>query len=864
MTCLEHVPSMRLEEPASTSMTSAPIRMVPDDDSETGSRPSSAATTPRLRARKSGGLSSMMTSADRQDKARAAMGVLGSSINALPCPPSSIHRLGRSAGSMITGRVALTMPEEARDRSDSEDSIESDCKPPSLHSVASTDSGIALDDKTRNEIIRQSSSHAVVRRLSNLSDDMAKKCTSLASSQSMQPAASSPQRHPSEDFTKGDRQEGLGHASTHPSLLARRTSARPSEEKQTSRISVLPGVPRASPTATRRCDEKAEFRRGGRSSAISRPGGHSAKQVPQDGKNTGLRLASGDSRQPLESENDLPFGPVTTLDVNSDDSEEDQDLEAQAGVPVQLPGAFAVSSRDQIPNAASGYDSGFEEESVASAQNLQEVSIDSQQEESPAIHRPDVPDTPVQAELYEEHVVDGLVLLAEDDDNSLKDTPRLPCVKAALVIVLALLTIAVSLVVPMSRKEPESISDESGTPALEGWSQLGQVLMGPTNIDNSRFGFSISMSGNGDRLAVGLPGADGHGNEEALRGSGSLHIYDFNGTDWLKSYEIAGPGMHAGAGKSIALSSDGRRVAFAAPLWGNAGFIEVYEEANEGNWTVVGKVPMSDPDDQERFGGSLDLSADGSILAVSDKDAGKVRVFKEMNKTWTLMGNDIEGGSKGDFLGSSISLSGDGQRLAASTWGVDGSAAGGVTVFEFDGGSWQPLASDLRGESSLENFGSAIALSADGTTLAIGATGYSPNGGKEIRAGHVRIFRLNNELEQDWVELGDPLDGSSRFDGFGSSVALSEAGGVVAIGGPENDNFGENSGHVKLFEFDGSKWVQLGSEIGTPMTEGGQFGFAVAISADAGKVAGASPFANFDGFKNDVGEVWVFDADSSE
>jgi hypothetical protein len=864
---LKDASCMKLEEPALTTMVSAPIRMIPDDDSENASRPFSTTITPRLRARKSGGLNSMMSSSDRQEKARAAMGALGSSTSALHCPPPSTHRLRSSPASMVTKRAPLTMPDEVGENSNSEDSIGSDCTPPSLHSTASTDSGLDLDEKTRNEIIRQSSSHAVVRRLSNLSDDIAKKCTSLASTQSMHSTSSSAKKHPSEEFTIGDRHHEIENASMPPTLLARRTSGRPSDEKQHARISVLTGAPRSSQTVRRQCDEKVDFRRGGTS---SHPGAHAVRNIPRDDKNTALRLASGDFRQPLESENDLSFGPVTTSDVNQYDSEPDEDLEAQAGVPVLLPGAFAVSSRDQIPNAAAGYDSGFEEESAASTQDLEETAIGSQQEDTPPILRPDVPDTPVQAELYEEHLVDGLVLLAEDEGSGLKDTQRFPCLKAALAIMLALLAVAVSLAVLKSGKEPELISDLPGTPALEGWSQLGEVLMGPTNIDNARFGFSISMSGDGNRLAIGLPGADGHGNEQALSGSGSLHIYDFNGTNWLKSYEIAGPGMHAGAGKSIALSYDGRRVAFAAPLWGEVGFIAVYEEAAKGNWTVVGEVPMSKPDDQERFGGSLDLSADGRILAVSDKDAdssdakdtGKVRVFKELNKIWTLMGSEIEGGSKDDFLGWSISLSGDGQRLAVSTLGVN---AGGVILFQFDGGSWEPVASELRGESRRENFGSAIALSTDGTTLAIGATGYSPNDGREVGAGRVRIFRLDDEAERDsWVELGDPLEGSSRFDAFGTSVALSETGDVVAIGGPENDNFGENSGQVKLFKFDGLKWAQLGSEVGTPMTEGGQFGFALAMSADAGKFAGASPFANFDGFVNDVGQVWVFDGESSE
>jgi hypothetical protein len=319
---------------------------------------------------------------------------------------------------------------------------------------------------------------------------------------------------------------------------------------------------------------------------------------------------------------------------------------------------------------------------------------------------------------------------------------------------------------------------------------------------------------------------------------------------------------------TLSLSQDGKRVAVGAPSWENSGYVAVYEELEWGNWTLVGNVLAGGDYAGESFGGSLGLSADGKILAVGDKladgddgvaDVGKVRVFHELNSTWTKMGTDILGETGGDLFGWSLSVSGDGTRFAASALGADG-FAGNLRAFDFDGESWVQIGQSLTGETERENFGTSVALSSDATTLAVGATGYSRQG-MDVGVGRIRTFRLDNsEGETRWIPLGEPIEGTNKFDAFGTSVALSSDGNVLAGGGPENDAFGENCGHVQVMKLDGDSWEPIGSVLGSTETAGGQFGFAVTLSADASRLASAAPFTNFDGFISDVGQVWVYDA----
>ena len=77
--------------------------------------------------------------------------------------------------------------------------------------------------------------------------------------------------------------------------------------------------------------------------------------------------------------------------------------------------------------------------------------------------------------------------------------------------------------------------------------------------------------------------------------------------------------------------------------------------------------------------------------------------------------------------------------------------------------------------------GSAVSLSDDGTVLAIGAPQDDDAGGD---AGHTRIYAWNGTA---WVQRGSDIDGAGWNDQTGSAVSLSSDGSVLAIGANGND-----------------------------------------------------------------------------
>jgi hypothetical protein len=153
-----------------------------------------------------------------------------------------------------------------------------------------------------------------------------------------------------------------------------------------------------------------------------------------------------------------------------------------------------------------------------------------------------------------------------------------------------------------------------------------------------------------------------------------------------------------------------------------------------------------------------------------------------------------------------------------------------VQIYRELNGAWSldafPIGEDDDGEETW--FGYDIDLSAEGNTLAIGAP--IKNSAIGLQTGVVQVYR-RNETTRLWNKFGDDLIGSAANGFFGWSVVLSRDGKRLAAGAPV---INRTTGLVRVFEWDGAKWVQIGDDIlgDKPLN---RFGESVSLSAD-GKV----------------------------
>ncbi len=369
---------------------------------------------------------------------------------------------------------------------------------------------------------------------------------------------------------------------------------------------------------------------------------------------------------------------------------------------------------------------------------------------------------------------------------------------------------------------------------IDNLSQIGSRIDGEATGDE--FSGSIAFNTDGTIAAI-----SGHLNDDAGVDSGHVRVYQNISGNWMQiGSNIDGEAIGDLFGRSLALSADGSILAVGANLNNGNGFdsghVRVYQNMS-GVWTQIG----SDIDGEaagDLFGRSIALSTDGTILAVGapfNGNPGHVRVYQNNAGTWTQIGTDIEGEAAGDQFGISVTLSADGSILAVGASGNDGngSGAGHVRVYQNMSGTWTQIGTDIEGEAAGDLFGRSISLSADGTILAGTGLFNDENG---TNSGHVRIYR---NISGIWTQIGADIDGEAAGDQFGFSISLSADGNIVAIGANGNDGNGANSGHVRVYQNISDTWTQIGSDIDGE-TAGDNAGIAI-LSAD-GSTLGIGAF----------------------
>ena len=220
---------------------------------------------------------------------------------------------------------------------------------------------------------------------------------------------------------------------------------------------------------------------------------------------------------------------------------------------------------------------------------------------------------------------------------------------------------------------------------------------------------------------------------------------------------------------------------------------------------------------------------------------------------WTQIGSDIKGDSAGDYFGSNISISKDGNVLAVGAPGNTNPAhVGKVKIFRNNNGTWQQIGSDideggLGGEIGGRSSGQhSISLSDDGSIVAI-ANYYSNANG--INSGTVNVYKNQNN---SWVKVGQSINGERAYDESGRSISLSGDGNVLAIGSSKNSSDPNrvqtingphyNHGHVRIFKNNSGRWEQIGSDIDTKYKDVNEtVGYSVALSKDGNHVVIGAP-----------------------
>lgn len=329
------------------------------------------------------------------------------------------------------------------------------------------------------------------------------------------------------------------------------------------------------------------------------------------------------------------------------------------------------------------------------------------------------------------------------------------------------------------------------------WTQLGNDIDGSALQEHS--GHAVSLSADGLILAIGSPDHNGGGIKQ-----GRVRVFQYSGGTWIPlGGEIFGENAYEYAGFSVDLSSDGQRIAVGAPepdiFNPGRGVVRVYKLVN-GSWTKQGSDMLGEGS-TDGYGRRVSLSSDGLIVAASTEfndgggiNRGHVRIHKFTGGAWAQQGADIDGEADNDGSGFSLSLSGDGNTVAiGAPWNNDGGTGRGhARVYKFTGGIWAKQGQDIDGQTNFESLGESVSLSADGTFLAVG----SPNA--TTFKGKVQVFKWQGGV---WTPVGDAILGQSVGDKIGWQANLTPDGSKLAVAAPYQ-SLGMQHGHVMLYGFD--------------------------------------------------------------
>ncbi len=429
------------------------------------------------------------------------------------------------------------------------------------------------------------------------------------------------------------------------------------------------------------------------------------------------------------------------------------------------------------------------------------------------------------------------------------------------------------------------------------WQQQ-QKLLANDKADGDQFGRSVALSADGKTALIGAYGED-DATGGATTDNGAVYVYTRSGTTWSQQQKllVSDKKNFDLFGVSVALSGDGntalvgaymKDVTFIAappnPPMPSPGTGAAYVYTRSGStFTQQQKLLASDGRSGDFFGVSVALSADGNTAVVGahgeddptgsvTTDNGAAYVYTRSGSTWSqqqrLVASDK---ANKDFFGGSVALSADGNTALIGAYQEDDATGGATTdngavyLYTRSGSTWSQLQKLLTSDKATgDQFGRSVALSADGNTALIGASGEDdPTSPATTDNGAAYVFTRSGATftQQQKLLTSDKATG----DSFGIFVALSADGNTALIGAlQEDDATGgatTNNGAAYVYTRSGSTFTQQQKFLAQDKDNGDFFGYSVALSA-SGDTALIGAFADSDatgGATSTNGAAYVFD-----
>ena len=252
-----------------------------------------------------------------------------------------------------------------------------------------------------------------------------------------------------------------------------------------------------------------------------------------------------------------------------------------------------------------------------------------------------------------------------------------------------------------------------------------------------------------------------------------------------------------------------------------------------------------------KLGWTSDISESGNRIIVGapyGSSRSFARVYQWNGKQWEQLGNEITGTSSND-LGRPVGISGDGSVIVVGERGSDNNFI--YKIYTLSGSSWalrETLTDDNSGTTDGAENGS-VDFSYDGSIIALS------HGLHDSGKGRARIFEWDNS-ESEYIQMGSDILGftNSKLGSGWNGISLTKNGKRIVVG--LRNVFRNLDPFVRVYDWDGSAWIQVGTDISDPVGTDDSFGSSVSISSDGQTIIAGAP--NFQTTPSGPGRVSIF------
>lgn len=308
-------------------------------------------------------------------------------------------------------------------------------------------------------------------------------------------------------------------------------------------------------------------------------------------------------------------------------------------------------------------------------------------------------------------------------------------------------------------------------------------------VVGNMIGFSVSISGNGNVIAISAPGYNGT--------VGGVLIYS-NSNGIISYSTLISPSGVVGdyLGQYIKLNNDGSVLAIGAPLSGsNSGKVLIYK--NTGSWNLIQTI--TNPIDTSFFGDDIDMTGDASKIFITSRISTVGAIYcRTYVYDYNSLSNQWSINSTNPYISTSIttglsisnvdfnikcSQQGSFQYLVVSSPN-ENNTEGIVNIYTLGLENQLLYTYTLSPDAGESGFGYKISTSGDCKTI------YVSSATDDSNEGQIWIYRQSEQFPTTWIRVLEPFRGSNDigFPQQGFSISCKYNGAALIIGGPFDNN----------------------------------------------------------------------------